>query len=145
MKILHILLVAGLCILAGCAGFDITTDNTHATLVLVNITAREVGCEVASMPDPEASAEIDRALRNFYDLAQTGELSEDAIAQLNEVLGKYAVDRPTLIPNLIALMGLIDIDYNAEETALDELRVIAPEYFDAISGGYVSGFNLCQI
>jgi hypothetical protein len=132
-------------LIAGCAGVDITTDNTHATLVLVNITAREVGCEIASISDPEASAEIDRAMRNVYDLAATGELSEDAIAQLNLVLWEHGIDRPTLLPNLISLMSLIDVDFNNEETVLDELRVLSPEYLDSIARGYVSGFNLCNM
>jgi hypothetical protein len=141
MKILRILLIAVLGIgLVGCAGIDITTDNTHAVLVILEITASEAGCEVAKIPDPAA----DRALRNFYILARTGELSNDAIRQLNETLSEYTVDRPTLIPNLIRLMSLVDVDFNAEETVLDELRVIAPEYFDAIERGYLSGFDLCQ-
>jgi hypothetical protein len=139
-----ILALALIIALGGCAGIDITTDNTHATLVLINITAREVGCEIARIEDPAASREIDRALRNFYELAYTGELSEDGIKQLNDTLAIYAVDRPTLIPNLISLLSLIDVDFNAEETMLDELRVIAPEYFDQISRGYISGFNLCM-
>ena len=136
-----IALVLTIALMVGCAGIDITTDNTHAVLVMIEIVASEAGCEVAKIPNPEA----DRALRNFFILARTGELSEDAIKQLNNTLAEYTLDRPTLIPNLIRLMSLIDVDFNAEETALDELRVIAPEYFDAIERGYLSGFGLCGI
>ena len=57
-------------------------DENKVILISAKITAREIGCEVAFSEDPE----IDRAVRNVYDLAKAGELTQDAMDQLNDAL-----------------------------------------------------------
>lgn len=133
-KILVFLLVGGL--LFGCSGFQITTDE-HTTPVLARIAARNVGCEVAKLGDPE----IDRSLRNIYDLVKTGELSQDAINQLNELSAKYTEDHPTLVADVLDLVSLFGVQFDQMDQA--EQIQIPIEVMDAVAVGYVQGYDLC--
>ena len=113
-------------------------DEDQAIVISSRILAREIGCEVKMSGDPE----LDRSLRNVYDLAATGELTQDAMNQLNEQLGKTFDNRPTLIANILDLTELVGVKFNPEGQAIG-LEEVSPKLFEAVSKGYVSGFGMC--
>jgi hypothetical protein len=140
MKNLLMLLVCT-SVLLGCSAtkeFFVGIDEDAAIIISSRILAREIGCEVKMSGDPE----LDRSLRNVYDLAATGELTQDAMNQLNEQLGKTFDNRPTLIANILDLTELVGVRFNPEGQAIG-LEEVSPKLFEAVSKGYVSGFGVC--
>ena len=136
------LIILAIAFLFGCAAvkeYVAGIDEDAAIIISSRITAREIGCEVAFSENPE----IDRALRNIYKLAESGELSQDAMDQLNDALSEHIGKRPTLIPNIIDLMELIGVRFNETGVAIG-LGDVSPKLFEAVSKGYVSGFKTCQ-
>ena len=135
-KIMSLFMVV-LFLFVGCAGMEITTDG-HTTSILAKIAARNVGCAVANTGD----LGIDRGLRNIYSLVETGEVSDDAIKQLNELSQRYTKDYPTLVVDLLDLVSLFGVRFNPVGEA--EQIKIPPEIMDAVAKGYVSGYDLCE-
>ena len=128
--------------LTGCAQtqeFFAGIDEDQAIIISSRILSREIGYEVCLSGD----AELDRSLRNVYDLAASGELTQDAINQLNEQFSKTFDNRPTLIANVLDLTELIGVRFNPEGEAIG-LENVSPKLLEAVAKGYVSGFGMCQ-
>lgn len=113
------------------------TQDPRITAALAEIAAREIGCEVAKSP------ELDRAVRNLYTLAKTGEISQDAMNQVAEQAGKYVTDRPTLVPNIMSLMKLVGLQFDTNGV-MTGVGAIDPMIYDAVEAGYVSGSRMCS-
>jgi len=132
-------------LLFGCAAtgqvkeFFAGIDEDAAIVISSRILAREIGYEVCNTGD----ADLDRSLRNVYDLAKSGELSQDAMNQLNEQIGKKFENRPTLLPNIMDLMELVGVKFNSEGQAIG-LGEVSPKLFGAVANGYLSGFGMCK-
>lgn len=123
--------------LTGCMKFGIR-EGDQSVPILVKMSAREIGCEVATINDPE----IDRAVRNVYKLAKTGELTQDGIDQLTDLVSERVSSRPTLIANIADLVALVGVHFDAGGYPTD-LNVVPPEVFTAAETGYLSGIRLC--
>ncbi|MHA2344222.1 MAG: hypothetical protein ACXADW_20340 [Candidatus Hodarchaeales archaeon] len=122
----------------GCQGLQIQEDEVVP--VMAGIIAKEIGCEVALSSDPD----IDMALRNAYTLARSGELSNEAVDRINDLLLKEISDRPTLIDNVFDLMRLIGVKFDARSRAAkNEVVEIPEELYNEIEKGYLRGFELC--
>jgi len=142
MKTIGFIILSAILLTFGCAStreFLAGIDEDQAIIISSRITAREIGCETAFSENPE----IDRALRNIYDLAASGELSQDAMDQLNDAISAHIGNRPTLVPNIIDLMELVGVHFNDQGQAIG-LEDVSPKLFDAVAKGYVSGFDTCQ-
>ena len=109
--------------------------DPRITAALAEITAREIGCEVADNP------QLDRIVRSLYTMAKTGEISQEIMDQIAEEAGKYT-DRPTLIPNIMSLMKLVGLRFDTNGELLG-VGTIDPVIYDAVESGYVSGVRMC--
>ena len=123
---------------AGCGILSLDRiDGVRTTAILAEITAREIGYTIAETEDPE----IDRAIRNVYTLGKTGELSQDAMDQITDLIAKKMPTRPTLPQNIMSLLQLVGVRFNADGQAFG-LDKIPPEIYVAVERGYLSGIDL---
>jgi len=104
---------------------------------LAGIAAYEIGYTVGQLED----VEIDRAIQNTYKLAKTGELDQDGMNQVTDLLAKKIPDRPTLPRNIMALLQLVGVKFNLEGVAVG-LDKIPPEVLEAVENGYIDGVAL---
>lgn len=140
MKKIISLLIATSFIFQGCSMFQLVpTGDTKTLAVLAGIAAYEIGYSVAKTED----AEIDRGVRNIYSLAKTGELSQDGLNQITDLISKRVPDRPTLPHSIMSLLQLVGIQFNPQGEAIG-LEEIPPEVFQAVESNYIAGFDLYQ-
>ena len=123
-------------LLAGCSGFQIGGDNTVATQVLVSIATRNIACEVAKIDDPE----VVRTIENLYISLKSGTVSEDALAQLSEL----TTSRPTLAADIVDLITLLGVKFDAESNKVLGVGEITPELFAAIEKAWGQGITMCR-
>jgi len=112
-------------------------EDVKTTAVLAGIAAYEIGYTVGQLED----VEIDRAIQNTYKLAKTGELDQDGMNQVTDLLAKKIPDRPTLPRNIMALLQLVGVKFNLEGVAVG-LDKIPPEVLEAVENGYIDGVAL---
>ena len=132
-----IVMMAMFFIPVGCGNFGMQLPHERVQVALVKTVARQIGCEVAKL-DPR----IDRSLRNIYMLAKTGKLTEDGLAQINELIGQALPGRPTLAADLTDLLSLAGVEFGPAGKAIG-LDHVPPGVFEAVETGYISGFELC--
>ena len=123
-------------LLAGCSGFQIGGDNTATTQVLVSIATRNIACEVAKMDDPE----VVRTIENLYTSLKTGAVSEDALAQLSAL----TTSRPTLAADIVDLIALLGVKFDAASNKVMGVGEITPELFTAIEKAWGQGITMCR-
>ena len=123
-------------LLAGCSGFQIGGDNTATTQVLVSIATRNIACEVAKIDDPE----VVRTIENLYISLKSGTVSEDALAQLSEL----TTSRPTLAADIVDLITLLGVKFDAESNKVLGVGEITPELFAAIEKAWGQGITMCR-
>jgi len=123
-------------LLAGCSGFQIGGDNTATTQVLVSIATRNIACEVAKIDDPE----VVRTIENLYISLKSGTVSEDALAQLSEL----TTSRPTLAADIVDLITLLGVKFDAESNKVLGVGEITPELFAAIEKAWGQGITMCK-
>lgn len=137
-KLLVLLICFSFVFISGCR-FNIT--DTSATAILANSLAIEVGCLVKQSGDTET----DRALRNVYTYAKTGEIPQDAVNQLNAQLAKHMDARPTLPAQITNLVALLGVNVDAETGDVIGISEVPPEVLKATARGYNSGFAICEV
>ncbi len=117
-------------------------EESDVALFMVKTTAKEIGCEVSKMPPV-----VDEALRDIYILASEGRLTENAVNRMTKVLNEHMGARKTTMDSFVELIILIG--GSAEPGDDGNLKVLSmtgieAKYMQAISGGYVRGFDLCR-
>lgn len=133
MKI-KLILVLFLVSLFGCSGMSIDATNVGTVSILAEITARNIGCEVARDDNSEL---IDRALQNIYQSVLDNELTNDAIMQL----GEYTKSRPTLAADVASLIKLLGVHTKEDSMIVNQ---VPPEVLRGIEVGYLMGIELCK-
>jgi len=111
--------------------------DVRTTAVLAGIAAYEIGYTVGQIEDPE----VDRAIRNVYKLAKTGELTKDGINQVTDLLTKKIPDRPTLPRNIMKLLELVGLNFDIDGNPIG-LDQIPAEVFQAVETEYIAGIEL---
>lgn len=112
-------------------------EDVKTTAILAGMAAYEIGYTVGELEN----AEIDRAIQNAYRLAKTGQLDQNGMDQITDLISKKVPSRPTLPRNIMALLELVGVRFNIDGAAIG-LDEIPPEIFSAIEKNYIDGLEL---
>ena len=132
-QVLPILLIVSLTI-TGC--FSLDAKDGASTQALASIAVRNISCEVAMSAD----AELIRTLTNIYESIKSGALSDDAMAQLSDLV----VDRPTLAADISDIILLMGVSIDLDTGGVSGISEISPELWATIERAWGQGQAMCK-
>ena len=127
-KLLPVVLVA---LLIGCAGMQITDDQT--TIYGIETAAVVVGYYAAQQPD------IDFVLRNLYELSTTGSLTPSGVNEILERLDRNNPLEQMMIRRVLRLAELVGA--TVIDGQIVDVAGIPPRFVSAVARGYVEGYD----
>ena len=129
--------IIGLVLIVACAGLQFGGDNSVATQVLVSIATRNIACEIATMDDPE----VVRTIVNLYESLKSGTVSDDALAQLSDL----TASRPTLGADIIDLIALLGVQFDAGSGLVSGVEGLDPVLFETVEKAWNQGMSMCRV
>jgi hypothetical protein len=144
-----LVLIATLIMLVGCSGMGKVTipplPDDVRTEILINMAAIEIGCQIKK----SGNSDLDKAFRDFYEYAKTGEIPQEVIDRLNKRLAEALKGNETLalqIPNMLKLAGLsMPLGEDSQvNVGLIDFSTVPPGQINAAVSGYNSGYEICE-
>lgn len=132
-RLFAVLMVVGL--LAGCKLGDIAENNGMLTAIELG------GFNLGFYVGKSKTTDDDKAIADAYQLARTGNLSPE---QLAEAFNKLKLDNPQLAGSLYIILKNMGAGFDAGGGLVD-LSGIPVEYWDAAAAGYESGYAIGKV
>jgi hypothetical protein len=130
-----IVILATIGILIGCKAGDVVNNN--GMLTAIELAGYNLGYYVGK----SKTTSDDIAIADAYQLARTGQLSPEQIA---EAYGKLKIDNPQLAGSLYIVLKNMGANFNTSGGLVD-LSSIPIEYWDSAAAGYEAGFAVGKV